>query len=344
MMPEGELWENDLLQNMNHTRLYSEQYLGETLEEEEEEGTVSPEVTSYSELFLRESEEDWESPPSETPSETIPAYDQSEEEVYGGQEESKSAKVRTEEAIEPPLRKGKDPSIMRKILQIRDAFRPKDLPRLSARSEKILNSNYRQLAIAEGGLLSQQKEIKSLYITSSFRGEGKTISAVSLAYALSVIGKKDVLLVDGNLQSPQIHRLFNINNTLGFRDVLGHRLDSLDAVIPTAYAHLYIVASGGNRPSVQRPLEGQEIDEILLQYSSGFDYIVFDGSPTFSSPEPTLFARYFDGVILILECERTKWEVAQESVEKITNAGGSVIGIILNKRKFYIPQVIYNKI
>jgi Mrp family chromosome partitioning ATPase len=48
--------------------------------------------------------------------------------------------------------------------------------------------------------------------------------------------------------------------------------------------------------------------------------------------------------VVTLECEKTKWEVAQMTVEKIMNAGGSVTGIILNRRKFYVPRAVYNKI
>lgn len=335
-MPEGELWEKDVSNGQSRTRLYSEMYLGNGGYAEELEPSMDS--NSYADQFLGEERGLDEFPPEiGVRGETVSGRTK----IPQGDKPGNTQKPRgAEKVLQNRIR---DPEIVRKIYEIKNSFNPRDLPRLSKRSEKLLNANYRQLSIVESGLLSKKKAVKSVYVTSPFRGGGKTIAAVSMAYALSVYGGNDTLLVDGHFQSPQIHRLFSMRNTPGLNDALVNHVGALDVVTPTVYDHLFVVANGG-RPNIQVSYEGEMIDNILRVYSAGFNYIIFDGAAVFASPEPAFFAPYFDGVVVTVECERTKWEVAQMTVEKILNSGGRVTGIILNKRKFYVPRMVYNKI
>ncbi len=332
-MPESGLWENGQPNGGGGTKLYSEMYLGERYEED-----LEPAGNSYAEQFLG-GEVAWEEPSTQNGRN----WEDNREEKRPQPEKKPGSSPRPERPESVLQNRIRDPEVVRKIYEIRNAYSPGDLPRLSSRSEKLLNANYRQLSIVESGLLSKKRAIKTVYVTSPFRGSGKTIAAVSMAYALSVFGGNDTLLVDGHFQSPQIHRLFNVRNSLGLSDALTQQATALDVIVPTAYDHLFVVVNG-NRSNIQVSYEGEMIDKILRVYSAGFNYVIFDGAAVFASPEPAFFAPYFDGVVVILECEKTKWEVAQMTVEKILDAGGHVTGIVLNKRKFYVPRAVYNKI
>jgi capsular exopolysaccharide synthesis family protein len=329
----GGEWEDDLLNGREIPPLYSQKYLNEGPSEE----GLSQDNNSYVEQFL--DEDDWRQESEGRNSKRGSDLNRRRAEYE---------RERAEKEIDTRGSQGRnqlrDPDVIRKIIDIRNSFQRGNLPRLSRRSEKLLNRNFNQLSVAEGNLLSQKKEIKTIYVTSSFPKEGKTISAVSLAYALSVYGGHDVLLVDSNFASPQIHRLFNINNTIGLRDIFDQGGDPLHVIIPTLYESLSLVVSGSQSSSQLSAVEGKDFKEILDRYSAGFEYIIFDGSAVFSSTDPVFFARYFDSMIVVVECERTKWDVAQITIEKIIRANGNVTGVVLNKRKFYIPKVLYDKI
>lgn len=231
--------------------------------------------------------------------------------------------------------------IRNKLRDIRSSFHERDLPQLSKQAERQLSSNFKQLSLVEGNLSGLREKGKTIYITSSFPGEGKTTAAVNMAYGLAVYSGKDTLLVDCNFSSPQIHRLFKAPNTIGLRDVFFQDTDITEAILPTFYDHLYLITSGHKSLSESVTIEEGRLQKILKELGYAFEYVIFDGRSVFSSSEPEFFAQFFRGLILVVKCEKTKWEVLQMANEKIQKAGGTVLGVVLNKRKYYMPEAIY---
>jgi Mrp family chromosome partitioning ATPase len=82
----------------------------------------------------------------------------------------------------------------------------------------------------------------------------------------------------------------------------------------------------------------------LKSLMARFDYVVFDGDSLLTSSNASMIVKHFDGVVLVVECERTKWEVLRLAREKVQNVGGNVLGVVLNKRRYYIPRGLYGKI
>lgn len=217
---------------------------------------------------------------------------------------------------------------------------------LDGNIRNILNRNSREFSSIEGNILSTQtdksKAVKTLLVTSCTRGEGKTLSSISIAYGLNKETNLKVLLVDGNLRSPRLHEHFNVAGEPGLSDFV--LKDEGNVFKETEYENVMLMPHGS---SVSNPLDvfrspqfGAKV-EIL---KGMFDYVVFDGSAVLGSSDMTVAARHFDGVLIVLECEKTKWEVIQLAIDKITKLRGNVIGAVMNRRKFYIPKVLYGKI
>jgi Mrp family chromosome partitioning ATPase len=219
-------------------------------------------------------------------------------------------------------------------------LKPWDAVRLSAVGERRLMNNTSELSLVEGNILSNQRRIRSIYIASCFNGEGKTVSAVSTAYALSSLSGKRVLLVDGNNSSPRLHTLFGLKQTPGLSDCLGGSVPFSNICVPTAYAGLFFVPSG---TTLNHNLSffADQIGLILEEGARCFDYVVWDGASVLQNSQASALAELFDGMILVVECEKTKWEVVQMAREKIANSGGEIVGVAMNKRRFYIPRLIY---
>jgi Mrp family chromosome partitioning ATPase len=75
-----------------------------------------------------------------------------------------------------------------------------------------------------------------------------------------------------------------------------------------------------------------------------FDMIILDTPPATIYPDGLAMVRQVDGVILVVEAEKTRWPVALRVKEKITKNGGNLLGIVFNKRRFYIPEWLYKRL
>lgn len=82
--------------------------------------------------------------------------------------------------------------------------------------------------------------------------------------------------------------------------------------------------------------------QVLGQVRPHFDIILLDAAPFGVSPDALMVASKIDGTVLVLEAERTRWQVADAMKEKIERHNGKVLGAVLNKRREHIPRWIYN--
>lgn len=220
---------------------------------------------------------------------------------------------------------------------------PEELrPGLSEKSIKQLEKNYRELLMVEGNISVLNKEAKSVYVSSCFNNEGKTMAAVSTAYAMAAYSGHDVLLIDGNLDGPRIHELFGTDSAPGFSELCSGAAQPKDVVLPTIHRNLSIITAGSS--TLDTSFGKSEIKTHLKDIGLHFDYIVCDGSSVMVSSEVSRTAKLFDALLLVVECEKTRWEVLQVAQEKIKKTGGPPIGIVFNRRKYYIPSLVYRLI
>lgn len=205
-----------------------------------------------------------------------------------------------------------------------------------------LQQNERELASAEGNLLLAGPGLKTLYVTSCFNGEGKTTAAVHLATGLAGQSDKRVLLVDGSTRSPRLHEMFGAKSSPGLTDWRAENAAADDLFQTTEQPKLWFLAHGDgkDRGAALRQMTALAGSETVR---SRFDYLIFDGDSVLGSSQVSLVAQAFDGVLLAVACEKTKWEVVQQVREKVEQGGGQVLGVILNRRKYYIPRLFYGR-
>lgn len=211
--------------------------------------------------------------------------------------------------------------------------------------KSLISENAKELSSIEGNLLSASsgKEIKTILVTSSNILEGKTVTSISMAYSLAVSTNVRVLLIEGNFQSPKIHEMFGVMPSPGLSDLLLSKSDYYAVVKKTEYSNLMIITLGSGSVKKIDAFDTEIFKEKLNILKKDFNYIIVDGSAVFGSSDPTYIAKSFDGVIFVVECEKTKWEVLQEAKDKVSKAGGNVIGVVLNRRIYYIPKILYAK-
>ncbi|MCP3927699.1 MAG: CpsD/CapB family tyrosine-protein kinase [Bacteroidetes bacterium] len=136
--------------------------------------------------------------------------------------------------------------------------------------------------------------------------------------------------------------MFGLEDCPGLTEFISSVVTPEKVLHQTVYPNLSLMTFGHS--IVERPFMTQKahIDKFR-KITEDFDYVVFDSNRILGSSDSTLISKLFDGVILTVECEKTKWEVVQKALEKMKNIDANVLGLVLSKRKFYIPKVLYGR-
>lgn len=174
-------------------------------------------------------------------------------------------------------------------------------------------------------------EIKTIAITSSVPGEGKSTFSINLAATLAEVGKK-VLLVDADLRNPSIHRYLRLRqqDSLGLSNLLSGTATVHDALGHFPNLNIDLILSGTVPPNPVELLSSAKLDELIVKLKNDYDFIIFDTSPVSLVTDAAVLGKACDGVIMIVAQGMVKREVIQKSKTIVENAGGKVIGSVLN--------------
>jgi protein-tyrosine kinase len=171
---------------------------------------------------------------------------------------------------------------------------------------------------------------RTLLVTSTFPGEGKTFVAANLAAGLALSMDESVLLIDCDLRRPRVHDMFGCPNTSGLHEHLieGKRLD--DLLVQSHIEKLSLLPAG---KAPRNPTElissiamRTFLDDIKQRYSDRF--IVIDSSPSHITAESKVLAQYVDGVILVIMAGKSPRKDIQKTVHSLGKE--KILGIVFN--------------
>ncbi len=181
------------------------------------------------------------------------------------------------------------------------------------------------------------EESKVLLITSGGPGDGKTTTACNLAITIAQSGKK-VLLVDADFRRPQIHKIFGLDNTIGFTNVLVGDKTLEEAIKKTPHdlhiiENLDVICSGPSSPNPTELFESASMKKFMALIRARYDRIIIDTPPVLFVSDTSILSRLADGVILMAKSAERKRAHAQRACHQLRKLGGRVIGGILNNVK-----------
>ncbi len=185
--------------------------------------------------------------------------------------------------------------------------------------------------------------LKSLLFCSPGRREGNSTVLIQFGQTLAAEGNR-VLLVDGNLRNPYLHKAFRLSRENGFSDLLLFRISSRAIgtyIKRTKWDNLDVLTSGQPHPHPNSILQSDIFDAINDYLKTQWDWVLFDCSPACPFSDCIALAPRTDGIVLVIQAEKTRWEVAQDVRSRLEQCGGKVLGVVLNKRRYHIPQFIY---
>jgi capsular exopolysaccharide synthesis family protein len=188
---------------------------------------------------------------------------------------------------------------------------------------------------------AEARKTRSVFaVTSCLKEEGASSLAVSLAISLASHTRGRILLVDANLEYPSIHQIFGVNRWPGFADILGTDQLNTHAIQPSFLHNLDLMTAGNGEP-LELIFDLKPFADLLSLWRREYNFVIFDTPPLAEGSAEMGLTQLADGVILVVEAERTRWEVVQRAKEMLTKAQVDILGVVLNKRRFPIPEWLY---
>lgn len=179
---------------------------------------------------------------------------------------------------------------------------------------------------------SVDHEVKTLMVTSSGPGEGKSTTVANLAVVFAQQGKR-VLLVDADMRKPTVHYTFNHTNTFGLTSVMTKQLSLEKAVKDSAENNLFVLTSGPIPPNPAELLTSRAMEQFFEDAQELFDLIIFDTPPLLAVTDAQVLANKCEGTILVVSSGKTEKEMLVKAKELLDSAQSKILGVILNNKK-----------
>jgi capsular exopolysaccharide synthesis family protein len=188
-------------------------------------------------------------------------------------------------------------------------------------------------------LTTFQNDIKSIMFVGGSLGDGVSTTAIGFSESLAVGSLRGVVLIDGNLRNPYLHSRFQIDIDMpGLTNLLLE--GGQPALVKIDKSNLYVITCGICRFD-QDLFESPKFAQFMAEIRERFDYVIIDAPPVLSYPESLHIAAKTDAAIMVIRSGATRREIAKKAIGKIEEVGGKVIGVVLNRRKYFIPDSIY---
>ncbi len=174
-----------------------------------------------------------------------------------------------------------------------------------------------------------------IVVTSSQATEGKTTIVSNLGIALAAISRK-VLLIDGDMRRPRLHKLFDEANSWGLSDLLLEKnaVDELPLDVlakKTQVPHVYLLPSGASTDNIFGLLYSGRMSRLLPLFRKEFDYVLVDAPPCLEFADARIMARYAEELLLVVRANHTDRRIVQAAVQRLRLDGIPLLGLVLNR-------------
>jgi capsular exopolysaccharide synthesis family protein len=194
--------------------------------------------------------------------------------------------------------------------------------------DSIISEQFRMIQTNIKFSMEQQKS-RIFLITSPSDGEGKSTTAANLAVSMAQ-QKEKILLIDGNLRKPLLHTFFYKSNSIGLADVLTGRVSFHEAIHHTKIGRLDLLTSGLVSHNLVELFDSHMMQELLKLAQKSYDVVLIDSNAILEVTDTKLLANQCDGVVLVIQHGKTKFEKAAEAKKVLEFAKAKLIGVVLN--------------
>ena len=185
--------------------------------------------------------------------------------------------------------------------------------------------------------MNANKKLKTLLITSTFPSEGKSWVASNLAVTFAQADNK-VILIDADMRKGRQYTIFGasprpgLSNYLSGMDVEdGQEPDVTDYLQKTDIENLLIMTAGNIPPNPSELLTSQKMIDLIKYLEQIFDIVIFDGTPSTIVTDAIILSKFVDSTLIVSAHKETKIEDLNQVKRNITNVGGRIAGVVVNK-------------
>ncbi|MBU3092789.1 CpsD/CapB family tyrosine-protein kinase [Clostridium sp. CF011] len=182
---------------------------------------------------------------------------------------------------------------------------------------------------------SLDKEYKSIVVTSSGVGEGKSTVMSNLAITMAESGKS-VILVDCDFRKPSIHKKMGITNSVGLTNILVQGVKKEECVVKSTVNNLFILTSGPVPTNPAELLGSKKMRDFIEVLKSEFDLVLIDAPPVLAVTDAQIISTIVDGVIFVASYGEAQKKALVDAKQLIDKVGGKILGVVFNK----VPQSV----
>ncbi|MBQ7265097.1 MAG: CpsD/CapB family tyrosine-protein kinase [Firmicutes bacterium] len=165
--------------------------------------------------------------------------------------------------------------------------------------------------------------------SSSFSGEGKSITSANTAITIAQANAK-VLLIDCDLRKPVQHKIFGLKNDKGVSTLIGRMSKAEDTIHKGVIENLDVLTSGPIPPNPSEMIVSKRMQELFEEFSQKYDYIIVDTPPINVVTDALELTKYTSGLVLVVRQGITTYEDIKKSLSSANLIDANIIGVVLN--------------
>lgn len=194
-----------------------------------------------------------------------------------------------------------------------------------AESYRTLRTNIQFAAV-------DKEEVKTILVTSTQPGEGKTVTSANLSIVMAQADIRTVY-IHADLRRPTGHKIFGLQNVQGLTTYLVGQASLEEIIQETDIPNLQVITSGPIPPNPAELLASKKMERFLDELKEIFDMIIIDTPPVLAVTDATILSKKVDGCVLVVSSGVTSKEMAAKAKRQLTNAKAPLLGVILNNKQ-----------
>jgi polysaccharide biosynthesis transport protein len=211
---------------------------------------------------------------------------------------------------------------------------------LDIKQFEMVNHKYPRLSVSESYrtlrtsiLFSRVGNVpKAISFTSAFPQEGKTATLVNTAVSFAQLNKK-VLLIDGDMRKPRLHRVFDLSILDGLSSFLTGKVDLDEAVKETKIENISVITSGPHPPNPVELMDTPRMRELIEAVKERFDFVFIDTPPILAVVDSAIVSSLTDGTVFIIKVGKTTRKAYVNSIRALEKVKADIIGVVYNEMR-----------
>jgi capsular exopolysaccharide synthesis family protein len=171
---------------------------------------------------------------------------------------------------------------------------------------------------------------KTLLVTSAEPDEGKSTIVANLARAFA-LSRRRVIVVDGDMRLPTLHKIFDLPNNVGLSNVLRHEARLSEAVQHSSVGDVYVLTSGPIPSNPAELLGASAMSALIKQLAEHFDIVLIDGPAILAVTDAAVLAQDVEAVLLVVGRARAEQEKVRAARQQLANVKANLVGAVVNR-------------